>query len=51
MKCIVIYTFHQLHIFLEVTQMFNANRSCKITQDWVIDLNDGIEHLTFCIIG
>jgi hypothetical protein len=37
--------------FLKVTQMFNANTSCKITQDWVIGLNDGIEHLTFCIIG
>ncbi len=28
-----------------------ANTSCKIDQDQVIDLNDGIEHLSFCIMG
>jgi hypothetical protein len=28
-----------------------VNTSYKITQNWVIDLNDGIKHLAFCIIG
>jgi hypothetical protein len=28
-----------------------ANKSCKITQDWVIDLGGGIELLTFYLIG
>jgi hypothetical protein len=50
-KCIVIYTFHFNLIFFLKSHMFNANTSCKITQDWVISLNDGIEHLTFGIIG
>ncbi len=27
-----------------------ANTSCTITHDWVINLNDDNEHLTFCII-
>ncbi len=28
-----------------------VNTSCKIVQDWVIDLNDGIKHLAFWIMG
>ncbi len=28
-----------------------VNASCKIVQDWVTDLNDGIKHLAFWIIG
>jgi hypothetical protein len=28
-----------------------ANTSCGITLDWVIDWNDGIEHLAFHIIS
>jgi hypothetical protein len=28
-----------------------VNKSCKITQDWVIDLNGGIELLTFYLSG
>jgi hypothetical protein len=28
-----------------------ANKSCKIIQNWVIDLNGGIELLTFYFIG
>jgi hypothetical protein len=35
--------------FLEFTNV--ANTSCRITQDWVINLNDGNEYLAFCIIG
>jgi hypothetical protein len=27
-----------------------ANTSCRIIQEWVTHLNDGIKHLTFCII-
>jgi hypothetical protein len=34
--------------FLEFTNVVNT--SCRITQDWVIDLNDGNEHLAFRII-
>jgi hypothetical protein len=28
-----------------------ANTTCKIIQDWLTNLNDGIEHLAFRIIG
>ncbi len=28
-----------------------ANTTCKIAQDWAIDLNDGIEHLAYQIMG
>ncbi len=28
-----------------------VNTSCRIIQEWVIHLNDGIKHLTFCIMG
>jgi hypothetical protein len=28
-----------------------ANTSCWIIREWVTHLNDGIKHLTFCIIG
>jgi hypothetical protein len=28
-----------------------ANTSFRIIQEWVIHLNDGIKHLTFCVIG
>lgn len=39
----------QLENFPEFTYVV-ANTSCKITQDWVTDLNDDNEHLVFCII-
>jgi hypothetical protein len=42
-------TLFQLESFLEFMDV--ANKSCKITQDWVIDLSGGIELLTFYLIG
>jgi hypothetical protein len=36
--------------FLEFMDVV-ANTSYKITQDWVSNLNGGIKHLIFCIIG
>jgi len=41
-------TSFQHKVFLEFTNVVNTY--CRITQDWVIDLNDGNEHLVFCII-
>jgi hypothetical protein len=35
--------------FLEFTNVV-ANTSCRITHDWVTNLNDNNEHLAFCII-
>ncbi len=43
------HTLFQLEFFFEFMDV--ANKSCKITQDWVIDLNGGIELLTFYLIG
>ncbi len=40
----------QLENFLEFIDMI-ANTSCRISQNWVKKLNNGIEHLVFCIIG
>jgi len=28
-----------------------VNTLCKIMQDWITDLNDGIEHLSFLFMG
>jgi hypothetical protein len=39
----------QIEIFSKFMDV--ANTSCRIIQEWVIHLNDGIQHLTFCIIG
>jgi hypothetical protein len=47
-KMIVIHTF-QIENFLKFMDV--ANTSYKIIQEWMIHLNDGIKHLTFCIIG
>jgi hypothetical protein len=41
-------TSFQHNFFPEFTNV--SNTYCRITQDWVIDLNDGNEHLVFCII-
>jgi hypothetical protein len=41
--------FISVWIFFEFMDV--ANKSCKITQYWVIDLNGGIELLTFYFIG
>lgn len=43
------HTLFQLEFFFEFMDV--ANKSCKITQDWVIDLSGGIELLTFYFIG
>jgi hypothetical protein len=40
----------QLKNFLEFTNVI-ANTSCRISQNWVNKLNDGIKHLVFRIIG
>ncbi len=49
-KMIVIHTFHfKLNFFLKFMDV--ANTSCRIIQEWVTHLNDGIKYLTFCIIG
>jgi hypothetical protein len=45
-RCMVIQTHPsklQTFMFSDVV----VNTSCKIMQDWIIDLNDGIEHLSF----
>jgi hypothetical protein len=42
-------TSFQHENFLEFTNVV-ANTSCRITHDWVIDLNDNNEHLAFYII-
>ncbi len=43
------HTLFQLEFFVEFMDV--ANKSCKITQNWMIDLNGGIELLTFYLIG
>jgi hypothetical protein len=43
-------TSFRLENFLEFIDVV-INISCKITQDWVTNLNDGIKHLVFHIIG
>ncbi len=43
-------TSFQLENFPKFTDVI-ANTSCRITQNWVIDLNDGTKHLAFHIIG
>jgi hypothetical protein len=42
-------TSFQLENFLEFTDVTNI--FCRIIWDWVVNLNDGIKHLAFCIIG
>jgi hypothetical protein len=41
-------TSFQRNFFPKFTNV--ANTSCGITQDWMIDLNNGNERLAFCII-
>ncbi len=50
-KCTMIsHISFQPENFLELMDVV-ANTSYKITQNWVSNLNGGIKHLIFCIIG